>query len=29
MPSFKNLQKNEPEKFKALVAFLGPLKSED
>jgi ubiquinol-cytochrome c reductase cytochrome b subunit/menaquinol-cytochrome c reductase cytochrome b/c subunit len=29
MPSFKSLQQNEPEKFKALVAFLGRLKSED
>lgn len=29
MPSFKTLQENEPEKFKALVAFLGRLKSED
>ena len=29
MPSFKSLQENEPEKFKALVAFLGRLKSDD
>jgi menaquinol-cytochrome c reductase cytochrome b/c subunit len=28
MPSFASLQKNEPEKFKALVAFLGRLKSD-
>jgi ubiquinol-cytochrome c reductase cytochrome b subunit/menaquinol-cytochrome c reductase cytochrome b/c subunit len=29
MPSFASLQKNEPEKFKNLVAFLGRLKSDD
>jgi menaquinol-cytochrome c reductase cytochrome b/c subunit len=29
MPSFKSLQQNDPEKFQALVAFLGRLKSED
>ena len=29
MPSFKTLQENEPEKFKALVAFLGRLKGSD
>src|ERR687890_1182118 len=28
MPSFKSLQENEPEKFQALVAFLGRLKEE-
>jgi menaquinol-cytochrome c reductase cytochrome b/c subunit len=29
MPSFASLQKDEPEKFKNLVAFLGRLKSDD
>jgi hypothetical protein len=28
MPSFRSLRKNQPEKFKSLVAFLGRLKSE-
>jgi menaquinol-cytochrome c reductase cytochrome b/c subunit len=29
MPSFKTLQQNEPDKFKALVAFLGRLKGDE
>ena len=29
MPSFKSLQENEPEKFKALVTFLGRLKEDE
>jgi hypothetical protein len=29
MPSFKSLQEKQPEKFKALVAFLGRLKSDE
>jgi hypothetical protein len=29
MPSFSKLQKDSPEKFNALVAFLGRLKSDD
>ena len=28
MPSFKSLQQNQPEKFKALVTFLGRLKTD-